>query len=146
MRKATSIISLTLTAVMALFAFAGCDSDTKDTKAGTEKQTEAVTETAKQTETVQQTEIETDAVFGSWKQTDEVNGNWTWTFDGQGKCHLDGETTGFQTDGTYVLDESAKTLTVNMEGWSDQKVYTYTLTDTKLDLDETYSSYHLVKQ
>ena len=87
-----------------------------------------------------------DAVAGTWKQTDEVDGNWTWEFDGNGKCKLDGETTGFKTNGTYTLDETAKTLTVDMEGWSEQKVYTYTLTDTTLDLDSTYSTYHLVKQ
>ncbi len=140
MRKAMSIVSLTLIAVMVLFVFAGCDGSPKDSEADTVKQTEAVKETVKQTET------QTDVVFGSWKQTDEVNGNWTWTFDGKGKCNLDGETTGFQSEGTYKLDESAKTLTVNLEGWSDEKVYNYTLTDTTLDLEETYSSYHLVKQ
>ena len=87
-----------------------------------------------------------DAVAGTWKQTDEVNGNWTWTFDGKGKCELNGETSGFKSSGTYTLDESAKTLTVNLEGWSAQKVYNYTLTDTTLDLNETLSSYHLTKQ
>ncbi len=87
-----------------------------------------------------------DAIAGSWKQIDEVNGNWTWTFDGSGKCTLDGETTGFKSNGTYKLDEAAKTVTVNMESWTDEKVYTYTLTDTTLDLEETLSSYHLVKQ
>ncbi len=116
MKKAMSIISLTLIAVMVLFVFAGCDSGPKD------------------------------AVAGTWKQTDEVNGNWTWTFDGKGKCSLDGETSGFKSEGTYKLDETAKTLTVNLEGWSAEKVYNYTLTDTNLDLEETYSSYHLVKQ
>ena len=87
-----------------------------------------------------------DAVAGTWKQTDEVNGNWTWTFDGKGKCELNGETSGFKSSGTYTLDESANTLTVNLEGWSAQKVYNYTLTDTTLDLNETLSSYHLTKQ
>lgn len=87
-----------------------------------------------------------DAVAGTWKQTDEVNGDWVWEFDGSGKCKLDGITTGFKTEGTYVIDETAKTLTVTMDGWDDVKVYTYTLTDTVLDLDSTYSSYHLIKQ
>ena len=87
-----------------------------------------------------------DVLAGDWKQTDEIDGNWIWTFDGKGKCHLNGETTGFQTDGTYVLDEAAGTLTVNMDGWDAEKVYTYTLADTVLDLDSLYSSYHLIKQ
>ena len=87
-----------------------------------------------------------DAIAGTWKQTDEVNGDWVWEFDGSGKCKLDGITTGFKTEGTYVLDEAAKTLTVNMDSWSEEKVYTYTLTDTTLDLESTYSSYNLVKQ
>lgn len=87
-----------------------------------------------------------DAIAGTWKQTDDVNGNWTWTFDGAGKCNLDGETTGFKSDGTYTIDETAKTVTVKINGWDDEKVYTYTLTDTTLDLNSTYSNYHLVKQ
>ena len=87
-----------------------------------------------------------DALAGTWKQTDEVNGDWVWTFDGSGKCNLEGLTTGIKTDGTYKLDEAAKTVTVNMDLWDDEKVYTYTLTDTTLDLDSAYSTYHLVKQ
>lgn len=86
-----------------------------------------------------------DAISGTWKQTDKVNGNWTWTFDG-GKCKLTGETTGFESDGTYVLDESKKTVKVTLEGWESEKVYNYTLSGDNLDLKETYSSYHLVKQ
>ena len=87
-----------------------------------------------------------DILSGSWKQTDEVNGDWVWTFDGAGKCTLEGITTGFKGDGTYKLDESAKTVTVDMEAWDDVKEYTYTLDGDKLDLDSTYSTYHLVKQ
>jgi len=87
-----------------------------------------------------------DILAGSWKQTDEVNGDWVWTFDGAGKCTLEGITTGFTGDGTYKLDESAKTVTVDMEAWDDVKEYSYTLDGDKLDLDSTYSTYHLVKQ
>ena len=86
-----------------------------------------------------------DAITGTWKQTDEVNGNWIWKFDG-GKCHLTGETTGFESDGTYVLDEANKKVTVTIEGWTDPVEYTYTLNGSNLDLDSTYSSYKLVKQ
>lgn len=87
-----------------------------------------------------------DMLSGTWKQTDEVNGDWTWTFDGAGKCTLVGITTGIETNGTYTLDETAKTVTVNMELWDDEKVYDYALDGDKLDLTSTYSTYHLVKQ
>ena len=86
-----------------------------------------------------------DAISGTWVQKDDINGNWTWTFDG-GNCKLVGETTGFQSEGTYVLNEDEGTITVNIELWDQEKVYTYTLSDNTLDLEETYSSYHLVKQ
>lgn len=87
-----------------------------------------------------------DILSGTWKQTDEVNGDWTWTFDGAGKCTLVGDTTGFSGEGTYQLDEGAKTVTVKIDAWDDEKVYDYTLDGDKLDLDSTYSTYHLVKQ
>ena len=87
-----------------------------------------------------------DVLAGTWKQTDEIDGNWIWEFDGKGGCKLDGETTGLKTQGTYVLDEAAKTVTVTMDGWDDVKVFTYTLTDTTLDIVSTYTSYSLVKQ
>lgn len=119
MKKFMTILSLTLIAVLVLGVFAACGGGDSTPK---------------------------DVLAGDWKQTDEIDGNWTWTFDGKGKCKLDGETTGFKTEGTYVLDEAAGTLTVTMDGWSDVKVYTYTLTDTTLDIVETYSSYHLIKQ
>lgn len=91
-----------------------------------------------------------DVIEGTWKQTDATNGDWVWTFDGKGGCHLQGITTGFNTDGSYSVDANAATVTVNMDGWDNQKVYTYklkkTLSDETLDLTETYSSYHLIKQ
>lgn len=86
-----------------------------------------------------------DILTGTWKQTDEVNGDWTWTFDGAGKCTLHGDTTGFDGEGTYSLDESAKTVTVKIDAWDNEKVYDYTLDGDKLDLDSAYSTYHLVK-
>lgn len=86
-----------------------------------------------------------DIFKGTWKQTDEVNGDWTWTFDGAGKCTLVGDTTGFSGEGTYSIDEAAKTATVKIEAWDEEKVYDYTLDGDKLDLESKYSSYHLVK-
>ena len=88
----------------------------------------------------------TDAVTGTWKQTDEVNGDWTWTFSGGSKAKLVGNTTGFESDGTYTLDEANKKLKVKLEKWDAEKEYDYTLNGTTLDLNEKYSSYHLTKQ
>lgn len=87
-----------------------------------------------------------DALAGTWRQTDDVNGNWTWTFDGSGKCTLLNELVDLNQNGTYSIDEAAGTVKVKMELWDDEKVYTYTLTDTTLDLESTLSSYHLTKQ
>ena len=88
----------------------------------------------------------TDAVTGTWKQTDEVNGDWTWTFSGGSKAKLVGNTTGFESDGTYTLDEANKKLKIKLEKWDAEKEYDYTLNGTTLDLNEKYSSYHLTKQ
>ena len=88
----------------------------------------------------------TDAVTGTWKQTDEVNGDWTWTFSGGSKAKLVGNTTGFESEGTYTLDEANKKLKIKLEKWDAEKEYDYTLNGTTLDLNEKYSSYHLTKQ
>ena len=86
-----------------------------------------------------------EVIEGTWTQEDETNGNWEWTFDGKNKCTLKGITTGFNGSGTYSVDEDAKTVTVSLNEWDNQKVYTYTLrqtlSDTMLELKETYSSY-----
>ena len=87
-----------------------------------------------------------DAVTGTWKQTDEMDGDWTWTFSKGSKAKLVGNTTGFESEGTYTLDEANKKLKVNLEGWSSEKEYDYTLDGDVLDLKETYSSFHLIKQ
>lgn len=121
MKKLMTILSLTLIAVLVLGIFAACGG--KDTPG------EPV-----------------DPLAGEWKQTDEIDGTWTWSFDGYGKCTLSCEETGFSSKGTYQLDETEKTVTAKLEAWDNEKVYTYTLTDTTLDLEETYSTYHLVKQ
>ena len=88
----------------------------------------------------------TDAVTGTWKQTDDVNGDWTWTFSGGSKAKLVGNTTGFESEGTYTLDEANKKLKIKLEKWDAEKEYDYTLNGTTLDLNEKYSSYHLTKQ
>ena len=88
----------------------------------------------------------TDAFTGTWKQTDEVNGNWTWTFSDGSKAKLVGETTGFQSEGTYKVDESAKKITITLKDWSETKEYSYTLDGNNLELKEKYSGYKLKKQ
>ena len=91
-----------------------------------------------------------DVIAGTWKQTDATNGDWVWTFDGKGKCTLQGITTGFSGEGTYSVDAYAGTVKVKIDAWDNEKLYKYTLrktlSDETLDLNETYSSYHLVKQ
>ena len=123
------ILKLTIAAMLAVFSImmlAGCGSDSSSSESSESSKT-------------------ADILSGTWKQTDEMNGDWTWTFDG-GSCKLVGNTTGFESEGTYKLDESAGKVTVTLEGWTDTKEYNYTLNGDKLDLEETYSSYHLVKQ
>ena len=88
-------------------------------------------------------------IEGIWTQKDETNGDWEWTFDGTNKCVLKGLTTGFEGNGTYSVNEDERTVTVCMNEWDKEKVYTYkltqTLSDTMLELTEGYSSYNLVK-
>ena len=90
-----------------------------------------------------------EVIEGTWTQEDETNGNWEWTFDGTNKCVLKGLTTGFEGNGTYSVNEDERTVTVCMNEWDKEKVYTYkltqTLSDTMLELTEGYSSYNLVK-
>ncbi|MBQ9233255.1 MAG: hypothetical protein IJ167_04370 [Lachnospiraceae bacterium] len=120
MKRFSKKLSLLLCVVMLAAALCGCG---KDSDGGSK-----------------------DAIAGTWKQTDEINGDWTWTFDGKGKCTLKGDTTGFSSNGTYTLDEAGGKVTVDLESWMDKKEYSYTLNGNNLDLEETYSSYHLIKQ
>lgn len=86
-----------------------------------------------------------DAFAGTWVENDEEYGaTYTWTFDGSGKCTFDN--TILSQEGTYKIDESAGTVTIKLELWDAEIVYTYTLTDTALDLNSTYSTYKLTKQ
>lgn len=87
-----------------------------------------------------------DAFAGTWKQIDEIDGDWTFTFDGSGKCTLTNEFVSMIQDGTYSIDEAAGTATIKMDTWDAEIVYTYTLNGNTLDLNSTYSSYHLIKQ
>ena len=87
-----------------------------------------------------------DAITGTWKQTDEVDGDWTFTFSKGSQVKFVGNTTGFESEGTYTLDEANKKLKINLEGWSAEKEFDYTLEGDVLDIKETYTSYHLIKQ
>ncbi len=88
----------------------------------------------------------TDAITGTWKQTSEQDGNWIWTFSDGSKAKLVGETTGFESEGTYKLDEANKKVHVSLEKWDNEKDYDYTLDGNNLTLKETYSTFNLVKQ
>ena len=126
MKKVTRKLALLLCLVMLAATLAACGSDSGNTGSSDSGKTDAVT--------------------GTWKQTDEVNGDWTWTFSDGSKAKLVGNTTGFESDGTYTLDEANKKLKVKMDKWDAEKEYDYTLNGTTLDLNEKYSSYHLTKQ
>ena len=88
----------------------------------------------------------TDAITGTWKQTSEQDGNWIWTFSDGSKAKLVGETTGFESEGTYKLDEANKKVHVSLEKWDNEKDYDYILDGNNLTLKETYSTFNLVKQ
>lgn len=141
MKLLVKLLALTLAVLMLASVMVACGDKKEEEKSGskgdtaTDPATEAATEAA-----------EADILTGSWKQTDEINGDWVWTFDGAGKCHLKGITTGFDDDGTYILDEAASIVTVKINAWDDTKDYTYTLDGDKLDLESTYSSYHLIRE
>lgn len=88
-----------------------------------------------------------DRIVGTWSQTDEIDGNWTWTFEKDGKCKLVGETTGFESEGTYRFEgEGIGKIYINLKDWTEEKTFTYTVTEKVLDLEETYSSFHCLKQ
>ena len=88
-----------------------------------------------------------DRIIGTWKQTDDVDGNWTWTFEENGKCRLVGETTGFDSEGTYRIEEgNVGKIHINLDGWSEEKLFSYVATSKVLDLEEAFSSFHCYKQ
>ena len=91
--------------------------------------------------------LKDDRLYGTWKQTDEVDGNWTWVFNEDGTCSLKGETTGFDSKGTYTIegDDFGK-MRVKLDGWSEEKLFTYAVTEKALDMEEPHSSYYCIKQ
>lgn len=86
-------------------------------------------------------------VVGTWKQTDEIDGDWTWTFNEDGTCRLVGDTTGFDSEGTYKMEaEGIGKIYITLNDWDAEKLFTYAVTPKVLDLEETYSSFHCFKQ
>ena len=84
-------------------------------------------------------------LVGTWKQTDEVDGNWTWVFNDDGTCSLTGDS--FDSKGTYEQAGSdLGKLKIKLDGWSEDKVFTYAVTEKVLDLEEAHSSYYCIKQ
>ena len=86
-----------------------------------------------------------DRLIGTWVQTDEVDGNWTWIFNADGTCSLKGKD--FDSAGTYAQagSELGK-LRIKLDAWSEDKLFTYAVTEKVLDLEESFSSYYLFKQ
>ena len=92
-------------------------------------------------------ELKDDRLYGTWKQTDKVDGDWTWVFNEDGTCSLKGDTTGFDSKGTYKLEgEELGKMRVKLDGWSEDKLFTYAVTAKALDLEEAHSSYYCIKQ
>jgi len=91
--------------------------------------------------------LKDDRLYGTWKQTDKVDGNWTWVFNEDGTCSLTGETTGFDSKGTYTLEgNDLGKIRIHLDGWEKDKLFTYAVTEKVLDLEEAFSSYYLLKQ
>ena len=91
--------------------------------------------------------LKDERIIGTWKQTDEIDGNWTWVFNEDGTCSLTGETTGFQSSGTYKNegDDYGK-LRIKLDDWSEEALFTYAVTEKVLDLEGINASYYLIKQ
>ena len=86
-------------------------------------------------------------ILGTWKQTDEVDGNWIWTFNEDGTCKLVGETTGFTSEGTYKIENDTNgKIHINLDGWSEEQLFTYTATTKKLNLTGLNVEYYCDKQ
>jgi len=84
-----------------------------------------------------------DAFSGTWEG--ESGGMIsTWNFNGSGVCTLkntvvmeDDDDFVIDLSGTYVLDEEAGTVTINMELWDSEKVYEYAVDGTTLTMEAT---------
>ncbi len=78
----------------------------------------------------------------------EEGKDWVWTFDGKGGCTLTSDTYAENSAGRYSVDESAKTVTISLESWGGERVFTYTLrqtlSDTNLTLEGAQDTYKLV--
>ena len=58
-----------------------------------------------------------------------------------------GDTTGFDSKGTYTFEgEDLGKIRVKLDGWSEDKLFTYAVTAKALDLEEAHSSYYCIKQ
>ena len=77
-----------------------------------------------------------ERIVGTWKQTDDIDGNWTWTFEKDGKCKLVGDTTGFNSEGTFRFEkEGSGKIYIKLKDWSEETIFTYTVTEKVLDLE-----------
>lgn len=86
-------------------------------------------------------------LVGTWKQTDETDGNWIWTFNNDGTCKLVGETTGFDSEGTYnILEEGNGKVKIKLDAWDAEENFTYTVTEKAMILESFDVSYYCEKQ
>ena len=169
MKKVLTAVTFVVAAVTSLTVLGGCSENLKETgnsivssakdylksEVGVESDVSSLSQVGGKAVDYLKDEIglnntSNKVIEGTWNTKNSEDGDWVWTFDGKGKCNLQGITTGFSGEGTYSVDAYAGTVKVKIDAWDNEKLYKYTLrktlSDETLDLSETYSSYHLVKQ
>ena len=86
-------------------------------------------------------------ILGTWKQTDEIDGNWTWTFNDDNTCRLVGETNGFDSEGTFKIEnETNGKIHIKLKDWDKEQLFSYAVTPKVLSLESIDFSYRCYKQ
>lgn len=73
-----------------------------------------------------------DALAGTWSAELGADGTVVWTFDGKGGCTMKNEFT--EQDGTYTI--SGDQLTVKLELWDDDVVFTFSVSGDQLTMTD----------
>ena len=86
---------------------------------------------------------------GTWNTKKGESGDWQWTFDGKQSCKLKSKENKSTSEGTYSVDENAKTVEICLYEWDETIPFTYrlqqTLSDEYLTLTSESETYSLVK-
>ena len=75
---------------------------------------------------------ESDGLTGTWTGDLGGDGIVTWTFDGNGSCTM--ENFAMEQTGTYSVDGDQ--MTVQLENWDAAKIYTFSVDDTSLSMED----------